>query len=235
MSDSRRLIPRNIISKRNAAIILFCLLGALIFFSIFDAVQEQDDFARFDAPLSAWATANQHPTLIKIMYLITDASSPVALGVVTLVGASLWAWRKKELWRPALLVGAMTLAFIVSSAIKVATARARPSVTELINSIGAVSYSFPSGHTIGAAVFLLVLGYFFCSAKPTMRRIITWVTIIISGIVLVAFSRIYLGYHWLTDVSASVGLALLITALVIAADTYRPGRKKTTTSSTEDL
>ena len=38
---------------------------------------------------------------------------------------------------------------------------------------------------------------------------------------MVAFSRLYLGYHWLTDVLASMGLAVAVTGIVILADGLR--------------
>jgi membrane-associated phospholipid phosphatase len=41
------------------------------------------------------------------------------------------------------------------------------------------------------------------------------------GTALVALSRLYLGYHWLTDVVASIGLAFAVTGAVILADGLR--------------
>ena len=41
---------------------------------------------------------------------------------------------------------------------------------------------------------------------------------------MVAYSRLYLGYHWLTDVVASMGLALAVTGVVILADGLRAAR-----------
>lgn len=209
-----------IFSRRNIVIGILFAIGLTLFFSIYDGVQEQEDLATFDAPLLAWAISSYDPTLAAVMRVITDLSSPVALSIFTLVSATIWAWRKKDFWRPTLFVFAMTLAYVASAAVKIFTARERPTVTDLLESHAAVSYSFPSGHTLGIAVLLFVLGYFFCVAAPTVRRVLLWALATITGVVLVAFSRIYLGYHWLTDVTASVGLAFIILAIIITIDTY---------------
>lgn len=209
-----------IFSRRNIAIGILFAIGLTLFFSIYDGVQEQEDLATYDAPLLAWAISSYDPDLAVVMRVITDLSSPVALSIFTLASAAIWAWRKKYFWRPALFVFAMTLAYVASAVIKTLTARERPTVTDLLESHAAISYSFPSGHTLGIAVLLFVLSYFFCAAVPTVRRVLLWALATAVGIVLVAFSRIYLGYHWLTDVTASVGLAFIILAIIIAIDTY---------------
>lgn len=213
-------------TRRNTAIGLLAAIGISLFASIYDGVQEKDDLALLDTPLLEWATANQNATLVWIMHVITDIMSPIAISVGVAAGVGVWIWLTKQKRRPFILVGAMTTAFIASAAIKMLTARDRPTLTELLMSPGAVSYSFPSGHTIGVAVLVFTLGYFYCSVYPSLRRIIVWSAITIASIVLVAFSRVYLGYHWLTDVTASVGLAFIILAFVVAADTYWPRRKK---------
>jgi undecaprenyl-diphosphatase len=216
-------------SKRTVAIVLLYAIGLTLFLSIYDGVQEKEDLAVFDEPLLAWATSNQHPHLTQAMHIITDIMSPIAVGIMTVIGAGLWMWRKKEYWRPAIVVGAVSLAFGAAAIIKTYTARARPTVTDLLEANAAISYSFPSGHTIGVAILLLILSYFFCVSKLSWQRLAVWLTITTFGISLVAFSRIYLGYHWLTDVSASVGLAIIVLAIAITVDTYkhRLTRKKT--------
>ena len=70
--------------------------------------------------------------------------------------------------------------------------------------------SFPSGHTIGTATFLLVAGYLVCSRNPSVARIVAWGVATVVGTALVALSRLYLGYHFLTDVVAAVALAVVV-------------------------
>ena len=79
-------------------------------------------------------------------------------------------------------------------------------------------FSFPSGHTIGMAVFLFVLGYLIYSRHFSTMRFWVWIIIAVVGTGLIALSRLYLGYHWLTDVVASLGLALIILVIVIFVD-----------------
>lgn len=217
---------RDFFTRRNIAIGILFSIGLILFFTIYDGILEQDGLASFDDPLRAWAAANQTPRLTALMQLITEISAPLSVSIITLTGAFIWAFRKKDFWRPTLAVGAVATALVSSAIIKTLTERERPTITDLLNAHASISYSFPSGHTIGAAALLLVLAYFFCAKAPTFKRISIAAFIVMTDIALVAFSRIYLGYHWLTDVTASIGLAFVILAIVIAIDTYAKPRKQ---------
>jgi undecaprenyl-diphosphatase len=78
--------------------------------------------------------------------------------------------------------------------------------------------SFPSGHTLNSVVFLALVVWLLW---PTVRRG-GHVALVAAGAVLsigVAASRVYLGYHWLTDVLASglVALAWLCIVWLLAS------------------
>ena len=217
-------------TKRNITIGALFIVGLSLFITIYDGVLEHDGLASLDAPLRTWASTVQSPELTTFMYYVSEISAPLSVALATIAGFIFWSMRYKEYWRPMLLAGAVGLALLTSAIIKTLTARERPTITDLINAHGSVSYSFPSGHTIGAATLLFVLAYFYCVKKPTWKRITIVGVLTMSAVALVALSRIYLGYHWLTDVTASVGLAFVILSIVIAVDTYIKPRKKVTSS-----
>ncbi|PKL12589.1 MAG: phosphoesterase PA-phosphatase [Spirochaetae bacterium HGW-Spirochaetae-8] len=74
----------------------------------------------------------------------------------------------------------------------------------------ATGYSFPSGHTTGAASF-------YSSLAVTVRK--RWLSIICGFIILmVAISRMYLGVHWPLDVVA--GLILGVSITIITYDAF---------------
>jgi len=87
---------------------------------------------------------------------------------------------------------------------------------------GAVSastgYSFPSGHTQNAASLLGALGM---QLRQKPIKIILFTIAI-----LVAFSRVYLGVHYLSDVVASLLITLIIILFAQKAVTNDPVRRK---------
>ena len=84
---------------------------------------------------------------------------------------------------------------------------------------------FAVAYKNGAGVFLCVLSYLLLAARGTRTGKRTTSVLgfaaAAAGTLVVAFSRLYLGYHWLTDVLASMGLALAVTGIVILADGLR--------------
>lgn len=73
--------------------------------------------------------------------------------------------------------------------------------------------SFPSGHTFQAVMFYGFLATLISThLKPKHRRYPYYIATTI--VILVGFSRLYLGAHWLTDVLASITLGLSCLALV---------------------
>lgn len=89
--------------------------------------------------------------------------------------------------------------------------RGRPDLP-LVDTVG---YSFPSGHAVAGASIAVALVLVLFPAGPERRR---WEWLAVAFAFVMAFSRVYLRAHWLSDVVAGVllgsGVALGIAAAV---------------------
>jgi membrane-associated phospholipid phosphatase len=131
-----------------------------------------------------------------------------ALGLVFTAVA--W-WRGNKKWTRiflAMLI-ALSIAGLAGRAIKISTGRARPSVkSEHVwngpRLTGSKYHSFPSGHVDASMGFFGVL--------LLARRRIGWACLPIP--ILIGFSRLYLGAHYLSDVVCAAVLGTLCAILV---------------------
>ena len=89
---------------------------------------------------------------------------------------------------------------VLSQAVKWAYARPRPELVP--HAMETYSASFPSGHSMMAAVVYLTLGALLArhQAQPRMKVYVVVVAMLLT--LLVGISRIYMGVHWPTDVLA---------------------------------
>jgi undecaprenyl-diphosphatase len=102
--------------------------------------------------------------------------------------------------------------------------RPRPHFDDPLLSLS--SYSFPSGHTMTATVvFGVVASYLFTTTTDWRRRALI---ICVAGflILLVGFTRMYLGVHYLSDVLGAMaeGLAWLSLCLTVIYSLRRRNR-----------
>ncbi|WP_066463796.1 phosphatase PAP2 family protein [Sanguibacter suarezii] len=195
--------------------LILVVLGVVGFFVVFDAVYEKDDLAALDTPVLEWLADNRSSTATTVLTVVTNLFGPVVLPIIVAIGCLVWA-KVSGGWRdPLLLVAAMLTATAISVLIKALVARPRP--PEGLMSVPGVesSFSFPSGHTIGAATLVLVSGYLVWTRHHSRTVALVWTATAVVVIALVAFSRLYLGYHFVTDVLAAVCLALAVLGAVV--------------------
>jgi membrane-associated phospholipid phosphatase len=159
-----------------------------------------------------WQFVQEHQSLavrnfMRKVSLLGDWPEHVAVGLV-LAGVA-W-WRGNRRWTRIFLsmLFALALAGVIGHGMKIATARARPSVKveELLHPsrLSSKFHSFPSGHASASTAFFGVLFL--------ARRRIGLACIPIP--MLIGFSRIYLGAHHLSDVVCGAALGILCALLV---------------------
>jgi undecaprenyl-diphosphatase len=181
-------------------------LGAALAVSVFvvwafaelaDEVVEGES-RRFDRAVLLWIDAHSPEWLDGPMRLIT------ALGyywvVVPLLAVAVLAFYLKG-WRlsATLLLVSTGGSSLLTAVLKAVFGRARPEVLD--SGYAATFYSFPSGHATVAVGFYgaltLILAY-------RLRGFARWAVVVggVSLVLLIGFSRIYLGVHYPTDVLA---------------------------------
>jgi undecaprenyl-diphosphatase len=141
-----------------------------------------------------------------VMRAVSDVAAPVVLIVITLVLVIyLFLQRKYPSGTTLLILAAGNLLTII---LKNIFNQPRPSAPLVHVLTHESSYSFPSGHAIGAVLFAASIGV---SIWPRLSRTArSWaVGYLTIFCLLVGYSRVYLGVHWLTDVvyGFAIGLA----------------------------
>jgi len=146
---------------------------------------------------------------------VTSLGSVTVLCVVSLIAAGCLLILRRyrvTLTLTAGLIGGLVL----TSALKAVVARPRP---DFVTHLAAVSSpSFPSGHSMMAAIVYPTLGVILARAatRPLLKRYVIGVALCL--MVLVGASRVYLGVHYATDVLAGwcIGLSWALFCWIVA-------------------
>ena len=173
-----------------------------------------------DVRFSAWLRAHHQQALIRAMLVITHLHSMAAVSVLAMTFALYLFRRRHRYWLIAMLLtvfGGMFLNVVLKNIFH----RARPHFDDPILTFS--SYGFPSGHTMAATCFYGVVAAFAIWKIRAWPRRVLAVTLAASLVLLVGFSRIYLGAHYLSDVLGAMmeGLAWLALCLTAANTTWR--------------
>ena len=215
--DSRKIKRPLSTKQRKIIAIISLVVGIIIFIIAYVSMSQKIGLDVLNQPILEWMVSHRNATITDIAKIITTIANPIVFASIVGLIVIIWAIVKREIWRPVLLAGAMATAAATSIILKSVIQDARPPQIDMVPMFE-TDFSFPSGHTIGMAVFLLVIGYLIYSRHFSALRFWVWIIMALIGTSLIALSRLYLGYHWLTDVVASLGLGLIILAMVIFAD-----------------
>jgi len=168
-----------------------------------------------DEGLLAVIQGARSTTFDRIMVIVTRAGDfHTQLWAAVLLCLLLLVARQ---WRAALFAILTLLGTaLANSALKATFARVRPEV--LMEPLS--SYSFPSGHSSAAFAFFLTLGVLAGRGQPPRLRL-AWLVLASLPATAIALSRVYLGVHWTTDVTAGALLAACICAASLTLVQWR--------------
>jgi len=192
--------------------------SAWLFGSIAEDVVTGDRLTLVDERVAQWLHQNSSTGMTRWMLLISQLHSTAAMAFYTGVIGML-AFRKRQWRRVSLLAVGMGGGLLLNVLMKLAFQRARPHFVDPILTL--TTYSFPSGHVAASTIFYgLGVVWIFGRTRAVQWRILA-VAAAALAILLVAFSRMYLGVHYLSDVSAAFaeGVAWL-TLCLMALDAF---------------
>ena len=143
------------------------------------------------------------------MRVVSVAGDVTAAALIVAAGAAaLVVLRRRS--EAGLLVAVTVVAFAVRTAVKEVVARPRPpaDLVEIIRQ--GDGFSFPSGHALHYAAFLGFLLLMLPSIVGPGRRRRLAQGALIAGMVIIGYSRVYLGLHWLSDVVAGYAYGAVV-------------------------
>lgn len=189
------------IQGRDILSLIFALIATFVFISI-----------KFDIQISNFFVSLRTPLLTDILTPLTFISSGLIVGLF-IIFIFLWTPRKREWILPLGLT--CFLSAVIAFLLKIGIQRARP-FDQGINAISLVidtasgwwNYSFPSFRTLIVFAVLPIL------QKEYKKFKYIWIIFA----VIVGFSRVYFGMHFLSDVIAGAIIGYLIGLFVLKLD-----------------
>lgn len=201
---------------------LALLAMAWIFGSIAEDVVTRDPIVLLDQEVADWFHQHGTGAFFRAMSVITFFGSTGWIAFAATLGAALLIW--KRAWYHLLILAlAVPGGGLLNVLLKAAFHRERPLLEHPL--VVLHSYSFPSGHTMGATLLYGVAAVLAFYRVRTWRERILIVAAASCGVFLVGLSRVALGAHFLSDVlgAAAAGLAWLAVCIT-SVETLRRRR-----------
>lgn len=202
-----------------AALVLVVLLGAL-------ASVHRGELLVWDRPITDTAVSLRRPLVDRVALWVSRLGSTPVVFAAGAVGVVLAARRCRTL----ALVMLVTIAARapVEWLLKELVERPRPTGARLVAGTG---FSYPSGHVLAAAAtwgFVPLI-----AALYIHRRWLWWTLTGLAGstVILVAWSRVWLGVHWTSDVIGGLVIGFLTLSAAEALIDDRHQRTATACSS----
>ena len=166
-----------------------------------------------DKDVAAWFHAHLTHTFVTLLQALSEPGSDVLIGIILFFVVLFFVYKRR--W-PSLvtLIVAVPGGMLLNEWVKILVHRPRPFLEGPF--VDWSGYSFASGHTIGATLLYGQLALFVVPAIKSRhwQRLIVLAAALL--VLLVGFSRLALGAHYLTDVLAAIvfGILWLVFCLV---------------------
>lgn len=180
-------------------------LAVFVFAAVAEDVATKDPLTQVDQQIATWWPAHRLPWLTQGLQLVSlvHGTWPVIAAVIAL---ALWLARRhdRRSWLASLLVS-VPVGMLMNVGLKHLFQRTRPVVDHPLVHLS--TFSFPSGHVVAATLLYGFLCAFIVAHTRSRTLHLGVAATGIAMVGLVAFSRVYLGAHFLSDVLGAAALA----------------------------
>lgn len=208
--------PRSLLIVLFAAVFITGVIGLV---DMATGLMARDAFSNIDVSVFNLMKEMRNAPADEIMIAITMLGDGAVLTVVSVAIVVWLAWRRA--YRAAI---AATIAIVAGKIfvpiLKYGIQRPRP--TELYG--GAEMFSFPSGHATMAMLIFGILAVLVSHSMGRWGRAVVYATCGIA-VIAIAYSRVYLGAHWLSDVAGGLLFGAVMTAAFAVAIEAIPPRR----------
>lgn len=180
--------------------LLLALAAMFVFVKLAHEVAD-DETRRFDVAVLSLFSPYRGSALFEMMTAVSWLAGGGPQTVLVFLTIATFAFRRR--WLEA---GTMLLADVGGLGVIIGLKHLfhRPRPEEVFSSLG---YSFPSGHSFFAVVVYGLLAYWLTRDAPRRRRRTIWI-VTLFAILLVGFSRVFVGEHFPSDVAAGYAVAV---------------------------
>lgn len=188
--------PASLLVHRRLLLALVALLAA---FATAAALNHGQVLLTWDAPIQRRVEASRTPGLTDFFLAVSRLGSTIPVLSLGVLGVVL-TWRRCRAVSTVLLVATFSRP-LLEFVIKALVDRDRPDLVRLVDGTGP---SFPSGHVMAAFALWGLLPV--VVSLYTRNRAVWWASVGTSVLLIVsiAASRVYLGVHWFSDVTAGL-------------------------------
>lgn len=166
---------------------------ALLLFSIITIILLNGLTESLDTKIHNLVINLRTPLLTNIMLIITNLCSVIGIIIISII--FLIIYRKKQIFH--YIVINLVNSILLSQLFKLIIRRDRPININIIEETG---FSYPSGHSMVSMAFFGLFAYLIYKNMKNLFLKTILITLLIIIIILIGFSRIYLGVHYFSDV-----------------------------------
>ena len=197
--------------------------AAEAFIDIAAALKAQNPVVqRIDTGVHEWLGPRRTPVADAVFTTVTIVGGPLGMGGLVVAVLAVLIVRRRFRWAAYLAITSAGGA-LLNQVLKLHYVRQRPDPKTAL--LGAMGYSFPSGHAMAATIILGALAYLAARSVREWKGKSAAFSAFATLALAIGVSRLYLGVHWTSDVGAGFAAGMLwVTATTTGYELFRQYR-----------